>query len=196
MAGSSPRLWGTCLSGKFPELIHRFIPTPVGNIAQGTATELGSTVHPHACGEHEIGRKVREELGGSSPRLWGTLEYPPSPPAQTRFIPTPVGNMPLPAPWSCSRTVHPHACGEHNGIAINRWAGAVHPHACGEHGSTATVTAIENGSSPRLWGTFNCCVNYALDSRFIPTPVGNIYPRQGTHGRQSVHPHACGEHDP
>ncbi len=70
----------------------------------------------------------------------------------------------------------------------------VHPHACGEHQGVGPHHDSQNGSSPRLWGTQGTSWGW-LDVRwFIPTPVGNT----GDHGtpevRVAVHPHACGEH--
>ena len=56
--GSSPRLWGTLsIEGvDLPTL--RFIPTPVGNTQDACTKTKCTTVHPHACGEHD-------ELGDS-----------------------------------------------------------------------------------------------------------------------------------
>ena len=52
--GSSPRLWGTPLSGFFNPFHKRFIPTPVGNTTPVSRAPVPATVHPHACGEHRL----------------------------------------------------------------------------------------------------------------------------------------------
>ena len=50
--GSSPRMWGTPLRGRWIDSWGRFIPTTVGNTHRTPATALPRSVHPHACGEH------------------------------------------------------------------------------------------------------------------------------------------------
>ncbi len=152
----------------------RFIPTPVGNTSRVQGIYCGATVHPHACGEHIIDWSRPCPSIGSSPRLWGTHDAYPESPNVRRFIPTPVGNTPpgcIPPEY---RTVHPHACGEH-------WL-----RIC------ARFCAI--GSSPRLWGTLPLAFIVAAQPRFIPTPVGNTFPRINKYWLFPVHPHACGEH--
>jgi hypothetical protein len=50
----------------------RFIPTPVGNTVRQASGIGRFTVHPHACGEHDIDTVKDSDI--------------------KRFIPTPVGN--------------------------------------------------------------------------------------------------------
>ena len=153
-----------------------------------------ATVHPHACGEHQIPTKSRFQSAGSSPRLWGTpsrndIDYFPvgSSPrlwgthlgdhhasAKLRFIPTPVGNT------SPSRL-------HHSSIPV-------HPHACGEHAHSKAVSKCLPGSSPRLWGTQEASCSREGNRRFIPTPVGNTTGSRSRGACLPVHPHACGEH--
>ena len=132
------------------------------------------SVHPHACGEHLLATTVSSQTSGSSPRLWGTLPHLPQSAGESRFIPTPVGNTPAPAPTTTTSPVHPHACGEH--------ASPPQGHCPGR------------GSSPRLWGTQRGDDCGDCSSRFIPTPVGNTCPRTTIDMLMPVHPHACGEH--
>ena len=110
----------------------RFTPTPVGNTSLHWLGRHPLAVHPHACGEH-FSAWIRRIHYGSPPRLWGTPGCGHQGCHPVRFTPTPVGNT-----WSTtnrpSRTVHPHACGEHVAISgehLRRHP--VHPHACGEH---------------------------------------------------------------
>ena len=132
----------------------RFIPTPVGNIYQGYVRLSSLSVHPHACGEHLSREGMIFQRSGSSPRLWGTYRFPRQSRYRSRFIPTPVGNIPLPVPPVEKDPVHPHACGEH---------------------FPGMISALNScGSSPRLWGTFSSNDLYLTHIRFIPTPVGNI----------------------
>ncbi len=93
---------------------------------------------------------------------------------ETRFIPTHVGNTGLlSAPPSES---------------------AVHPHACGEHFILALPLRSCYGSSPRMWGTPERIEPPGEIGRFIPTHVGNTLPSFSFTSRNTVHPHACGEH--
>ncbi len=132
-------------------------------------------VHPHACGEHIVCIPVCVDTHGSSPRLWGTWWLFCRLILDGRFIPTPVGNILL-----LKNTVTEDA---------------VHPHACGEHCYSTNSTALDRGSSPRLWGTLRGSTNGWARNRFIPTPVGNIICHQWPVRFCAVHPHACGEHN-
>ena len=174
MPGSSPRLWGTYILYSPKSPFSRFIPTPVGNIWLNSVQERITSVHPHACGEHLLFSSSVLLSPGSSPRLWGTSDNGKHPGGRPRFIPTPVGNIPMRMPRAARRPVHPHACGEHP--IVKR---AKH---------------MSNGSSPRLWGTSESSRFNSTAMRFIPTPVGNIRNHLRFHLGPSVHPHACGEH--
>ena len=70
--GSSPRPWGT--SGIRNRCIkrRRFIPTPVGNMRFQRSDRRTGWVHPHARGEHFQDGGRLPQVGGSSPRPWGT----------------------------------------------------------------------------------------------------------------------------
>ena len=132
------------------------------------------SVHPHVCGEHETPEKVQNDAAGSSPRVWGTPRRRHWLLDRSRFIPTCVGNTPA-------------------GTAQGRDL-PVHPHVCGEHTAKALEELKKLGSSPRVWGTLQDLVDYAVRVRFIPTCVGNTAGSSAAHGRGSVHPHVCGEH--
>ena len=86
--------------------------------------------------------------------MWGTFGIPLSDGIGKRFIPTYVGNIieRLRRLWSDS--VHPHVCGEHRGLILNQ--------------------RQNNGSSPRMWGTWLRRSDRFFCRRFIPTYVGNI----------------------
>ncbi len=112
-AGSSPRLWGTWRIRGDRIFEERFIPTPVGNIAQTSRSDSITSVHPHACGEHwaisistmivfgssprlwgtSFNNNITLDDLGSSPRLWGTCKLRLPNATEIRFIPTPVGNI-------------------------------------------------------------------------------------------------------
>ncbi len=112
--GSSPRMWGTqILLDPYLTLI-RFIPTDVGNTDNSTRFGIELTVHPHGCGEHDWCKETSAGFGGSSPRMWGTLNYPAPPQHPSRFIPTDVGNTKFHSKRGYAVSVHPHGCGEHS----------------------------------------------------------------------------------
>ena len=91
-----------------------------------------------------------------------------------RFIPTCVGNIPL--PLSAARIM------------------AVHPHVCGEHGWNSGEKGKDIGSSPRVWGTSAVSPACVPSMRFIPTCVGNMLESGLWALDLTVHPHVCGEH--
>ena len=71
--GSSPRMRGTRSRGRHSPARDRFIPAYAGN-AQGAITmRCMPTVHPRVCGERRRQSDSEKNLGGSSPRMRGTL---------------------------------------------------------------------------------------------------------------------------
>jgi len=151
--GSSPRVWGTLMTGEILQDGTRFIPTGVGNTVARLSNLRFELVHPHGCGEHGFIYTVTAYSSGSSPRVWGT---PPSflnAIPITRFIPTGVGNT-----WAENESLN---------------AKPVHPHGCGEHWAALYLYAWDVGSSPRVWGTPPDRANATANRRFIPTGVGN-----------------------
>ena len=174
MTGSSPRVWGTRCDIVSNICKPRFIPTRVGNTHWQLIAPGHTTVHPHACGEHQSFLPLSRHLTGSSPRVWGTLAGRAACDVQARFIPTRVGNT---QPRPNRRKPRP-----------------VHPHACGEHGLQRSGRNRSHGSSPRVWGTPVEPGQLVVVKRFIPTRVGNTRPRKSLPCPCPVHPHACGEH--
>ena len=171
--GSSPRMWGTRLYRLTAGQMYRFIPTHVGNSSSIAISATGKSVHPHACGELYYALLGVGLVIGSSPRMWGTHPHRRPDPLARRFIPTHVGNSFGWAPTSRHATVHPHACGE---LLFGD-----------------TVTSINGGSSPRMWGTRPGHGDVSVWVRFIPTHVGNSAFRVFSPILWVVHPHACGE---
>ncbi len=113
-------------------------------------------------------------IDGSSPRVWGTLNFIHSGIFRARFIPTCVGNTNI-----CFAHVDPFS---------------VHPHVCGEHLYGYRHGLKDAGSSPRVWGTQNYINKRPSVHRFIPTCVGNTAVLPLVIVPVTVHPHVCGEH--
>ena len=111
--GSSPRVRGTrrrhgCRGGH-----RRFIPARAGNTSRHSRSGERSSVHPRACGEHTGTHEFGHVVGGSSPRVRGTLVGNRVGDAFDRFIPARAGNTRMPDAFSVITAVHPRACGEH-----------------------------------------------------------------------------------
>jgi len=95
ICGSSPRMWGTRNMRTITHYQKRFIPTHVGNTSFFPTRSGSYTVHPHACGEHDVILSIPECTNGSSPRMWGTQRSRNAVCVLPRFIPTHVGNTPF-----------------------------------------------------------------------------------------------------
>ena len=132
------------------------------------------TVHPRVCGEHTSSVLSFIIPTGSSPRLRGTRRPPGLLSLSRRFIPASAGNTKR----------------DHHHLVIH----AVHPRVCGEHLTNHNVSAITDGSSPRLRGTLNGGISCILLLRFIPASAGNTQPSTPTGAGSTVHPRVCGEH--
>ena len=114
-AGSSPRVWGTCMiacrhASACPVHPHvcgehrqrhrrqltsdRFIPTCVGNMSSRDCRRCIDPVHPHVCGEHSHRTIVNDRRLPVHPHVCGEHRCQPASTASScRFIPTCVGNI-------------------------------------------------------------------------------------------------------
>ncbi len=146
----------------------------MGNTSAAPGSGSAPSVHPHACGEYLIKFNRKTIPHGSSPRMWGILARLERDVAFGRFIPTHVGNT-----EECYGRVP---------------ASTVHPHACGEYYTQYDLNNLNTGSSPRMWGIRETALAGCLQSRFIPTHVGNTIIRLHWIWMATVHPHACGEY--
>ncbi len=172
--GSSPRLRGTFFQGLDAHLMRRFIPAPAGNMDRQHTSRGSRSVHPRACGEHDMPLTADQQQRGSSPRLRGTFVPAHAAAQGDRFIPAPAGNISPPRRRAAWAAVHPRACGEH--LTIRREA------------------LYASGSSPRLRGTYGDGLHEQSIHRFIPAPAGNIWHPMTLKTPGTVHPRACGEH--
>ena len=112
-SGSSPRAWGIPLMPMAMPPLGRFIPTCVGNTELDGKVLHYRSVHPHVRGEY-VSRYGRCRLSrGSSPRAWGIPVQPREVGADSRFIPTCVGNTRSYRGLIVMMSVHPHVRGEY-----------------------------------------------------------------------------------
>ncbi|KUK47127.1 MAG: Uncharacterized protein XD74_2274 [Actinobacteria bacterium 66_15] len=172
-SGSSPRAWGTHILFRRAHVLHRFIPTCMGNALIRLQRRIRLTVHPHVHGERPPGEGPPARSCGSSPRAWGTRISRRRSGRGWRFIPTCMGN----------------ASAERRGFLPV----SVHPHVHGERIGTAANIPEDSGSSPRAWGTQASSDGRSDPGRFIPTCMGNASCRPETPRARPVHPHVHGE---
>ena len=95
-------------------------------------------------------------------------------PDRTGLIPTYAGNTRCPALSARRLGAHPHVCGEHLRLGIQKTGGA--------------------GSSPRMRGTHQHTHGQLGSTGLIPTYAGNTFQTSTTCIVDRAHPHVCGEH--
>ena len=109
---------------------------------------------------------------GLSPRVWGNRAGLEQAAAQSRSIPTCVGE-----PTGAGQIVpYPQ----------------VYPHVCGGTIETSQVVSTSQGLSPRVWGNPDSINEAQAGSGSIPTCVGEPISCPGIRGSVGVYPHVCG----
>ncbi len=172
-SGSSPRVRGTPRCRSCGVRRRRFIPACAGNARCATPGSRPSSVHPRVCGERDRNLMPAPAMGGSSPRVRGTLPVDFTYIAHLRFIPACAGNAGGSVRVYQEQSVHPRVCGERPPSAL-----------------AGTGTA---GSSPRVRGTLQVALRAGDHGRFIPACAGNAAKLNPTHRDSPVHPRVCGE---
>ncbi len=172
--GSSPRVRGTHDRVQHDAAPVRFIPACAGNTHSAVRENPDQPVHPRVCGEHISSSSDDRVVGGSSPRVRGTLQATACRIIKHRFIPACAGNTPA--------------------AAHERVSESVHPRVCGEHAAVGGRAAQNYGSSPRVRGTRDLAARFRPADRFIPACAGNTGEYRYFSPVFSVHPRVCGEH--
>ena len=126
------------------------------------------------CGEHSVVLKLMTTVGGSSPRVRGTLVVLRSVPDTDGIIPACAGNTGFRQRSGEKPQDHPRVCGEH-ALAIRRARGLP-------------------GSSPRVRGTRAARIRAWPSIRIIPACAGNTSFRVSSASLSRDHPRVCGEH--
>ena len=172
----------------------RIIPADAGNTKTFIRLSPDGRDHPRGCGEHFSVVESMVVLGGSSPRMRGTLELIIDGGDDRRIIPADAGNTTRPMGRGLSPADHPRGCGEHTIVQrcyrhmmriIPADAGNTlsiptkpvrcgdHPRGCGEHGIRRQILLGVAGSSPRMRGTHSLTSGHLLTRRIIPADAGN-----------------------
>ena len=110
--GSSPRVRGTLHGDQAKAGKSRFIPACAGNAFPMSTRVWAMAVHPRVCGERCSSVGGVGFVGGSSPRVRGTLVLGSLQLTIFRFIPACAGNAPQRRADRRRLAVHPRVCGE------------------------------------------------------------------------------------
>ncbi len=173
--------------------ITRFIPARAGNAPSLCHAPPSRPVHSRACGERLAdGARLRLPLG-SSQRMRGTLPRTVMETFATRFLPAHAETPGRPFRRPDRRQLTPAHAGNARPGGRRRARSPVHPRACGERLNPQAASSIDDGSSPRMWGTRDLALLRRQLFRFIPAHAENA--RRWSTGaiRASVHPRECGE---
>ena len=172
----------------------RFIPACAGNSSSRGSLWSASTVHPRVCGELDGSNQSVQVLGGSSPRVRGTLRGVRAFGSASRFIPACAGNSLTPSCGRRATAVHPRVCGELDVLLVSE-QGEVgsSPRVRGTRRNRRVTVVPRIGSSPRVRGTRWRRGVVVHDLRFIPACAGNSPPTWRAATRSTVHPRVCGE---
>ncbi len=148
-------MWGQVYYVFFFQFCTGIIPTRVGTSIYITFTAKVCWDHPHACGDKIITVETGATTKGSSPRVWGQVNFGEVIEDIFRIIPTRVGT---------SDKYQRHHADDGD-----------HPHACGDKGIVLTSANIDSGSSPRVWGQVTLSAPSQPVRGIIPTRVGTRF---------------------
>ena len=155
-SGSSPRMRGTRQQGGRTSMVMRIIPAYAGNAVYKCTVGKSVSDHPRVCGERCWPLTVKEDQGGSSPRMRGTPTGVFAATMIRRIIPAYAGNAPRARRASAGSADHPRVCGERSRFTHRPMGYA--------------------GSSPRMRGTPPASDCWGCRGRIIPAYAGNATP--------------------
>ena len=191
------------------------IPAYAGNTLAAQSSKSSTGDHPRVCGEHLSAMSFVVFIGGSSPRMRGTLSTVNWSIRDRGIIPAYAGNTAIFPTSAFIIRDHPRVCGEHMTSAAmgNEAAGSsprmrgtpfapptpvdttgIIPAYAGNTQQASGLVERRRGSSPRMRGTpFSGSLLIAWLG-IIPAYAGNTWNR--CFGITSVwdHPRVCGEH--
>ena len=131
--------------------------------------------HPRGCGAHAHLGEIQETLGGSSPRVRGSLDCFVDCTLELGIIPAGAGLTHV------SRAGHV--------------SGRDHPRGCGAHNAKWFLTEKGKGSSPRVRGSQDDAGLAAQHRGIIPAGAGLTLHHCSSHCRYRDHPRGCGAHN-
>ena len=134
---------------------HRNIPAYAGKTAKPACPLPAWPEHPRVCGENARLEADKQMYDGTSPRMRGK-------PA------------PIPTRGPIRRNIPAYA-GKTTGFLPYLFFAAEHPRVCGENLVMAFLTAVTNGTSPRMRGKPGYGVFDGSDKRNIPAYAGKTW---------------------
>ena len=173
-SGSSPRMRGSHPFSPLLEHSIGIIPAHTGLTRENHYVHTGTEDHPRACGAHAFGSSVGSAVGGSSPRMRGSLSSCLIVSYLSGIIPAHAGLTPL--PW------------------LSIYGTRDHPRACGAHAQMIIQLTIAEGSSPRMRGSLEH-IEYGIPYQgIIPAHAGLTMKSTWSRKKRRDHPRACGAH--
>ena len=170
--GSSPRVRGKVACGHWPADLRWIIPASAGQTIWQVMVFPPVPDHPRECGANKFPFGVRPSLCGSSPRVRGKLDHLVPPVRRPRIIPASAGQtLRISAP-DRSRPDHPRECGAN----------------C----QSPRITAVANGSSPRVRGKHIQFLWPVDPLRIIPASAGQTFDAGDRRRFVADHPRECG----
>ena len=150
------------------------IPAHTGLTRENHYVHTGTEDHPRACGAHAFGSSVGSAVGGSSPRMRGSLSSCLIVSYLSGIIPAHAGLTPL--PW------------------LSIYGTRDHPRACGAHHTIFNLCFNDMGSSPRMRGSRPSALSAASPCGIIPAHAGLTLEEALDLAALRDHPRACGAH--
>ena len=154
----------------------RIIPAGAGLTWRGQRLLQSPRDHPRGCGAHLEWRVIVMKRVGSSPRVRGSLDEMPDGEEKRGIIPAGAG---LTGPVRAQCTM--------------QWD---HPRGCGAHVITCSFSQRMLGSSPRVRGSLNRCLDIFRHPGIIPAGAGLTVCEAVEEGHAWDHPRGCGAHPP
>ena len=174
--GSPPRVRGTAAFAEFKDPSIGITPACAGNSFAGRDTNAKGKDHPRVCGEQRLTILFLVNVGGSPPRVRGTV----------------CGS----SPSRINHGITPACAGNSFSRLVTRTASEDHPRVCGEQSCPGFSSRQYLGSPPRVRGTGTVLAPGASIKRITPACAGNRLHIQGVLLLNKDHPRVCGEQDP
>ena len=129
--------------------------------------------HPHAYGDKIIEAHAETVDTGSSPRVWGQVDFVLNGQYFRRIIPTRMGTRKKSLEDAGKDRDHPHAYGDKKCFLL--------------------ILSTRTGSSPRVWGQVRKYTTKSCAQGIIPTRMGTRILRLRSAFLDGDHPHAYGD---
>ena len=172
-SGSSPRVRGKLCARKASNTTCGLIPACAGKTLSWFTARRSRPAHPRVCGENTSLASRLIFRPGSSPRVRGK-------------------HCAIACECVCVGLIPACAGKTHLGL-VDRLILPAHPRVCGENTFEANLSAVVDGSSPRVRGKQSQTLHPFRRPRLIPACAGKT--RQSLHesGDNGAHPRVCGE---